>query len=1031
MKYFSRMNWSFDRKLGVLLALIVAGTSGATAIAWRNSAQFRQAAQTADRTRDEIVALEEALQLMTDVQAATLGFVITGQEPFLDRYRNARAAVESELQLFERLNADHPVQIERLAALRGLVARDLDWRAGLVNTTRIKGVEAGRQLVINGEGKVTMDALRALADQMVAEEERTLRQRRETGARFGRRVRATLAGLATLIAGLAVTSFLLVRHQIASRSQVENALRRNEESLSTTLHSIGHGLIATDLSGRVTRMNPVAERMTGWTHSEASGQSIGDVFRVISEETRTPAVVAVESVLRTGETHGLADHTVLIARDGTERYVADSAAPIREADGHMTGVVLVFRDVTEARRAEEALKRSASEIRQLNEQLENRVRERTAQLGAVVQDLQASVTEDQRTHAALRRAEQEERHSRELLDQAGRVAHVGGWELDVETQTLRWSDETYRIHELDPSVKPTVAEAIHFYAPEARPAITAAVQAALDAGTPFDLELPFVTAQGRRLWVRAQGSAHRRGDKIIRLYGAFQDITEDRRRSDSLRLRRAALEAVSNAIMITDIAGVVEWVNPAFSQLTGYTLEEALGKNPRDLMESGKQARAFYAQFWDTILAGRTWDGEMINRRKDGSLYTERQTVTPIRDASGALMRFVAIKEDITERLKLEAQYRQAQRMEVVGQLASGVAHDFNNLLTVINGMSELVLEQVGQDDPVHSDIEEIHRAGERGAALTRQLLAFSRQQALAPQVLNLNDALIAMESLLRRLLGEDIDLNVVTAPDLGQVKADPGQLEQVITNLAVNARDAMPRGGTLTIETQNVTMDEDNQDGTVIPAGAYVMLTVSDSGTGMDEVTRTRIFEPFFTTKDPGKGTGLGLSTVYGIVRQSHGLIFVDSEVGQGTRFKIYLPQVTATADVDKLERIVGSTAGTETILVAEDDPAVRNLTTRILQPAGYTVLEAAGGEEALNLLAHHTGSIHLLLSDVVMPGMSGRQLAERVVQTHPHVKVLFMSGYKSDTIAMYGVLEAMSFLGKPFTRKTLLPKVREVLDS
>ena len=424
----------------------------------------------------------------------------------------------------------------------------------------------------------------------------------------------------------------------------------------------------------------------------------------------------------------------------------------------------------------------------------------------------------------------------------------------------------------------------------------------------------------------------------------------------------------------------------------------------------------------------------MINRRKDGSLYTEDQAVTPILDASGAITHFVAIKKDITERLQLEAQFRQAQKMESVGQLASGIAHDFNNLLTVINGMSELVLAQISPDDPMHADVQEIRRAGERAATLTRQLLAFSRQQILEPRVLNLNTVVAGMESLLRRLLGEDIDLVVVLTPDVGSVKADPGQIEQVITNLAVNARDAMPQGGRLTIETQNVEIDEAyaRQHGEAVPPGSYVRLAVSDSGVGMDEATRARIFEPFFTTKGPGKGTGLGLSTVYGIVTQSHGFIWVDSEVGQGTSFKIYLPQVTEAAGTDRPRPTVVSSSGTETILLVEDSLGLRKLATRFLERAGYTVLRAASGEEALRLLERHEEPVHLLLSDVVMPGMSGRLLAEQLAQIRPGMKVLYMSGYTSDTTVRHGVWEGkVNFLNKPFTAAALLRKVREVLDS
>ncbi|MFA5909147.1 MAG: response regulator [Vicinamibacterales bacterium] len=502
---------------------------------------------------------------------------------------------------------------------------------------------------------------------------------------------------------------------------------------------------------------------------------------------------------------------------------------------------------------------------------------------------------------------------------------------------------------------------------------------------------------------------------------------------ESRHLQSAALNAAANAIVVTDRSGTIEWVNRAFTALTGYAAVDVLGKNSR-ILKSDKHDRAFYQSLWDTVLSGRTWRAEITNRRKDGSLYSEDLSITPVLSESGAITHFVAVKEDITERLQLQAQFRQAQKMESVGQLASGIAHDFNNLLTVINGMADLVLEQVSQDDPVHADVREIHRAGERAATLTRQLLAFSRQQLLEPRVMDFNTVVAGMESLLRRLLGEDIDLVIVPAPGLGTVKADPGQIEQVITNLAVNARDAMPQGGRLTIETQNVTIDEDDarQRGATGWSGPYVLLAVSDGGAGMDEATRTRVFEPFFTTKGPGKGTGLGLSTVYGIVKQSHGFIWVDSEVGRGTSFKIYLPQVTTgAASTARPGPTVVSSSGTEAVLLVEDNVALSMLATRVLERAGYTVLGAATGEEALRLLERHEEPVHLLLSDVVMPGMSGRQLSEQLAQTHPGMKVLYMSGYTGDTIVRHGVLEAQTpFLNKPFTATALLRKVREVLD-
>jgi len=373
--------------------------------------------------------------------------------------------------------------------------------------------------------------------------------------------------------------------------------------------------------------------------------------------------------------------------------------------------------------------------------------------------------------------------------------------------------------------------------------------------------------------------------------------------------------------------------------------------------------------------------------------------------------------------------------MEAVGRLAGGVAHDFNNLLTAIIGYADLMVTSLDQDDPLRKDAEEIKRAGERAAALTDQLLAFSRKKVLQPLILNLNTTVTNMEKMLRRLIGEHIELILGLDPALGLVKADPGQIEQVIMNLAVNARDAMPQGGRLTIETKNVYLDEEYTHQHVdIQPGPYVMLAVSDTGVGMSKETLSHLFEPFFTTKEMGKGTGLGLSTVYGIVRQSDGHIWVYSELGQGTTFKIYLPRIEEIVESGKRVPVSAkSMQGQETVLLVEDEDIVRDLACRVLSENGYTVLEAHDGREALLICEKYGGPIHLLVTDVVMPGgMSGRQVAERLRTLRPDVKVLYMSGYTDDTIVHHDVLEpGMAFLQKPFMPDILLHKVREVIDA
>jgi len=506
----------------------------------------------------------------------------------------------------------------------------------------------------------------------------------------------------------------------------------------------------------------------------------------------------------------------------------------------------------------------------------------------------------------------------------------------------------------------------------------------------------------------------------------------DRKRADAERERLAtAIEQAAEMITITDARGNIVYVNPAFEVVTGYTRADVLGRNPR-LLKSGVQDEAFYRALWETITNGRTFRSRMVNRKKDGTAYTEEATISPVRDGTGAIASYVAVKRDVTQDLALEAQLLQSQKMEGIGRLAGGVAHDFNNLLTVILSYTELACESV-RDGDLQEYLQEIRGAGERAASLTRQLLAFSRKQVLQPESLDLNRVVTDMEKMLRRIIGEDIDLVKALAPDLGRVRADPGQIEQVIMNLAVNARDAMQEGGKLTIETANVDLDADYvalHEG--VEPGPYVIIVVTDSGVGMDERTKAQIFEPFFTTKAVGKGTGLGLSTVFGIVKQSGGSIDVFSEPAKGTTFKVYLPRElspTVAPAAPKSTRSVRPT-GAETILVVEDDEALRRVVKRALDAAGYTVLIASNGEEALVASSWHKGDIHLLLTDVVMPRMGGRVLAEQLLRARPNIKVLYMSGFTDNAIVHHGVLDATThFLGKPFTAIDLARKVREVL--
>lgn len=428
------------------------------------------------------------------------------------------------------------------------------------------------------------------------------------------------------------------------------------------------------------------------------------------------------------------------------------------------------------------------------------------------------------------------------------------------------------------------------------------------------------------------------------------DITEQKRAEANMRSLATAIEQAGETIVITDLSGAIQYCNPAFEKVTGYSRQEVIGQNPR-FLKSGKHHADFYAQLWGTITEGRVWSGRLINKKKDGFLYEEDATISPIRDASGKISGFVAVKRDVTEWRQLEDQLRQAQKLESIGRLAGGVAHDFNNLLTVINGYSGLLLKRLKAGDPLRAYADEISIAGERAASLTKQLLAFSRKQMIEPKVLDLNAAIRASAPMLQRLIGEDVTLETHLESSVGPVMADADQVHQVIMNLAVNARDAMPDGGKLEIETKNVELGAEATTAIrpdTMP-GRYVVMIVTDHGRGMDETTRQHIFEPFFTTKELGKGTGLGLATVYGIMRQSGGWIDVFSEVGVGSSLKVYFPRVDSCSVPERNEISFSTIGGSETILVVEDEVSVRSFAVAALKQQGYQVLEAPNGKEAI----------------------------------------------------------------------------------
>ncbi len=648
--------------------------------------------------------------------------------------------------------------------------------------------------------------------------------------------------------------------ELAERVRIDELLRVREEDLRITLNSIGDAVIATNTDGHVTRMNAVAERLTGWTLAEGAGRPLEEVFKIRSETTGATVENPVKKVLRDGIIVGLANHTELVSKSGSVVPIADSAAPIRGPNG-ICGVVLVFRDQSDERKAEQQLVESEARCRALIE-----------------------------------------------------------------------------------------------HAPEAI--------VVLDCDT-----------------------------------GKFDDCN-------------------TNATM-----------------LFGMTRETLLSKGPLELspptQPNGRSSAEWAQENIGQALAGKVPAFDWTHRTADGKDFECAVRLIKLPSETRRLVR--GSITDVTQLRKLQSHVEQWQKIESIGRLAGGVAHDFNNLLTSITGFAELA-GMKSKDPAVTHHLDRILEASHRGAGLTQQLLAFARKKMVTPELLDVNRVLKRMEAMLQRLIGEDIDLSIKPAAELGTVNIDAGSLEQVIMNLAVNARDAMPRGGTLTMETVVEELDADYTAANpeVVP-GTYVRLAVSDSGSGMSKETLGRIFEPFFTTKPVGKGTGLGLATCHGIVKQAGGHIAVYSEVGRGTAIKIYLPRHAAAAVSAPAQtaEALQHKAGSETLLVVEDDPLIREYVGELLQGVGYDVIVAADGPKALHKAAAAGRPLHLMLTDVVMPGMSGSQLAEKMVELYPNLIVLYSSGYTNDAIVRHGVLQDnVNFIQKPYNAAALTQRIRKLLD-
>ena len=927
--------------------------------------------------------------------------------------------------------------------------------------------------------------------------------------REGHRIWVELATSAVVNQEGRLTAVQAVARDITERKEYQEQMAHSVSLLRATIESGASGLLVVNLQGKVTICNSRFLEMWG-IPAELAAQADAGLFQKFAQtELLEPEAFLrrVQEIYRQPE---MESHDTLQLKDGR---IIDRVSRPQRLDDKIIGRVWSFRDVTERHLAEKAL-----------------------------------------------------RESRDNLNRAQAVAKMGSWQLDIPRNLLKWSAETYRIFGV-PADRPltldSFAACLH---PDDREKVLAAWNAALH-GAPYDIEHRILCG-GKIKWVREQAevvfdSAGKPREGI----GTVQDITGQKATEKSMRLQSGSLNAAANAVVITDPQGNIEWANPAFTRTTGYTLAEALGKNLRELVKSGRHEPEFFRRMWQTILAGDVWHGELTNRHKNGELFDEEMTITPLLDEDKKITHFIAIKQDITRRRQaeealrenegrlqqiaaslqeavwlrdadtrkilyvnpafeqitghtceefyqkpslaldlvhpedraavhqaweasyktkildmqhriirvdgrvrwvhgrmfpvrsaageiyraattladitdqveaeqshrnLEIQLRQSQKMEAIGQLSGGIAHDFNNILTVIQGNASLLQCLDLQPEEIRDCSNQIARAGERAAGLTRQLLMFARKQMMQPVNLNLNDTVAQMTMMLQRILGEDIALRSEYSPALPPVHADAGMVEQIILNLAVNARDAMPGGGRLTIRTKMEIFKPAASPDTT-PAGSHVCLAVSDTGNGIAPEILPRIFEPFFTTKEVGKGTGLGLATVYGIVQQHRGEITVQSEPGKGTTFKVYFPVATMLeTNKAKTDARPILPCGNETILLVEDEFPLRTFVCDLLQRCGYTVLEAESGHAALKIWKDHRDRIHLVFTDIIMPeNLNGIDLGRQLLAEKPSLKVIYTSGYTGKLDDRQAKLtEGVNFISKPFKAETIAEIIRKNLD-
>jgi two-component system, cell cycle sensor histidine kinase and response regulator CckA len=775
-----------------------------------------------------------------------------------------------------------------------------------------------------------------------------------------------------MIVGGEVVGIRGVVTDIHEEKKSQIGLERSEQRYRQLVENINDIIFSVDLNGVVTYVSPAAVRITGVNPDLAVGRPIENF---VSPQDRHRIRRSFQNALQQ-ETEAEVFRVAVPKGDVRYMLVSFHAQGARGAEQTILGVTT---DITAQIRTEEALEGSEKRYRLLFEQ---------NQAGVFYTTWDGII-----------------------LDSNRAAAELVGYQQADNLRGLRITN---------------------FYAnPEERQSVLRILQ---EEGQLKNYPVRARRRDGSCLWVLlslAVISDPGRSDTL--LLATVIDNTSQVEANERVRQLAAALDQTADAIIVTDSEANIEYVNPAFQKITGYSFEEVYGKNPR-LMQSGATSAETYEKLWKTIKGGDTWRGRFTNKRKDGTIFQDHTSISPVRDEGGAITHFVAVKRDVTREIELESRLMQMQKMEAVGRLAGGVAHDFNNILTAILNNAETLRSSGKLNEDLSQPVMEIIRSGERAASLTRRLLAFGRKQLASHKVLDLNTVVRSAMSMLQSLIGENIHFTSVFGRNLWSVKVDPNQMEQVLVNLLINARDSISGTGEIHIETANVDLDEAYPDsGPEARAGRYVALTVSDTGEGIPKNLMSKIFEPFFTTKSPDRGTGLGLATVYGIVKQSGGTIQVHSQEGRGSTFKIYLPAVAEAVmprgSQNEVQKVAG---GSETILVVEDDAQVREVVAAVLDSLGYRVLACAGVKEAKALFQSQKGRIALLLTDLVMPDGNGSDLADDLSAQAPDLGIIFMSGYSSDPKVREKLREGkVAFLQKPFTRQVLSSKLREVLDA